>query len=165
MTKKYLNKTKQKYLEVRGTSQFRKMQTKDIPKVTKILQNHFKQFKIAPVIDKLWVKHWILPANSYINDSDDTFISFYDIPNVEKDGLYVIKQAYSFYVVGDVYNDAFLIAKNLGYDMFTTLDIGQCVPNLEKQKFLMGSSSVHYYLFNWLPSSSISLEDIELKLP
>lgn len=162
---KVTNKTKQKYLEVRGTSQFRKMQSKDIPKVTKILQNHFKQFKIAPVIDKLWVKHWILPANSYINDSDNTFISFYDIPNVEKDGLYVIKQAYSFYVVGDVYNDAFLIAKNLGYDMFTTLDIGQCVPNLEKQKFLMGSSSVHYYLFNWLPSSSISLEDIELKLP
>lgn len=162
---KVTNKTKQKYLEVRGTSQFRKMQSKDIPKVTKILQNHFKQFKIAPVIDKLWVKHWILSANSYINDSDNTFISFYDIPNVEKDGLYVIKQAYSFYVVGDVYNDAFLIAKNLGYDMFTTLDIGQCVPNLEKQKFLMGSSSVHYYLFNWLPSSSISLEDIELKLP
>lgn len=162
---KVTNKTKQKYLEVRGTSQFRKMQSKDIPKVTKILQNHFKQFKIAPVIDKLWVKHWILPANSYINDSDNTFISFYDIPNVEKDGLYVIKQAYSFYVIGDVYNDAFLIAKNLGYDMFTTLDIGQCVPNLEKQKFLMGSSSVHYYLFNWLPSSSISLEDIELKLP
>ena len=162
---KVTNKTKQKYLEVRGTSQFRKMQSKDIPKVTKILQNHFKQFKIAPVIDKLWVKHWILPANSYINDSDNTFISFYEIPNVKKDGLYVIKQAYSFYVVGDVYNDAFLIAKNLGYDMFTTLDIGQCVPNLEKQKFLMGSSSVHYYLFNWLPSSSISLEDIELKLP
>ena len=68
-------------------------------------------------------------------------------------------------MVGDVYNDAFLIAKNLGYDLFTTLDIGQDVPNLEKQKFLMGSSSVHYYLFNWLPSSSISLEDIELKLP
>jgi len=162
---KVTNKTKQKYLEVRGTSQFRKMQSKDIPKVTKILQNHFKQFKIAPVIDKLWVKHWILPANSYINDSDETFLSFYDIPNVKKDGSSVIKQAYSFYMVGDVYNDAFLIAKNLGYDMFTTLDIGQCIPNLEKQKFLMGSSSVHYYLFNWLPSSSISLEDVELKLP
>ena len=162
---KVTNKTKQKYLEVRGTSQFRKMQTKDIPKVTKILQNHFKQFKIAPVIDKTWVKHWILPANSYINDSDDTFISFYDIPNVRKDGSFVVNQAYSFYMVGDVYNDAFLIAKNLGYDMFTTLDIGQCVPNLEKQKFLLGSSGIHYYLFNWLPSSSISLEDIELKLP
>lgn len=162
---KVTNKTKQKYLEVRGTSQFRKMQSKDIPRVTKILQNHFKQFKIAPVIDKIWVKHWILPANSYVNDLDDTFISFYDIPNVKKDESYVINQAYSFYIVGGVYKDAFLIAKNLGYDMFTTLDIGQCVPNLEKQKFLMGSSSIYYYLFNWIPSSSISLEDIELKLP
>ena len=162
---KVVNKTKQKYLEVRGTSQFRKMHTGDIPRVTEILQNHFRKFKIAPVIDKSWVKHWILPANSYVNDSDDTFISFYDIPNVKKDGSSTINQAYSFYIVGDVYNDAFLIAKNLGYDLFTTLDIGQCVPNLEKQKFLMGSSSVHYYLFNWLPSSSISLEDVEVKLP
>jgi glycylpeptide N-tetradecanoyltransferase len=162
---KVSNKTKQKYLEVRGTSQFRKMQTKDIPRVTRILQNHFKQFKIAPMIDKTWVKHWILPANSYVNDTDDTFISFYDIPNVKNDGSYTINQAYSFYIVGDVYNDAFLIAKNMGYDMFTTLDIGQDVPNLEKQKFLLGSSSVHYYLFNWLPSSPLGLEDIQLKLP
>jgi glycylpeptide N-tetradecanoyltransferase len=162
---KFTNITKQKYLEVRGTSQFRKMYTKDIPKVTKILQNHFKQFKIAPVIDKKWVKHWILPANSYINDSDDTFISFYDIPNVNKDGAYTIKQAYSFYIVGDVYNDAFIIAKNLGYDFFTTLDVGVCVQNLEKQKFLKGVEYVHYYLFNWLPSFSVSLEDVQVKLP
>jgi glycylpeptide N-tetradecanoyltransferase len=162
---KVTNKTKQKYLEVHGTSQFRKMETKDIPRVTILLQNHFKQFKVAPVIDKEWVKHWILPANSYINDSDDTFISFYDIPNERKDGTSTIYQAYSFYIVGDVYNDAFLIAKNLGYDMFTTLDIGQSIPNLEKQKFLLGSSSIHYYLFNWLPSSTISLEDVQVKLP
>ena len=86
---------------------------------------------------------------------DNTFISFYDIPNQRKDGLYTIKQAYSFYIVGDVFNDAFLIAKNLGYDLFTTLDIGKDVPNLEKQKFLKGDGNVHYYLFNWLPSSSM----------
>ena len=64
------------------------MKTKDIPKVTRILQNHFKQFKIAPIIDKEWVKHWILPINSYIDDSNDTFISFYDIPNVMNNGTY-----------------------------------------------------------------------------
>ena len=162
---KVTNKTKQKYLEVRGTSQFRKMETKDIPRVTILLQNHFKQFKVAPVIDKEWVKHCILPINSYVNDSDDTFISFYDIPNENKDQTYTIYQAYSFYIVGDVYNDAFLIAKNLGYDMFTTLDIGQSIPNLERQKFLGGDGSVYYYLFNWVPSSSISLEDVQVKLP
>lgn len=162
---KVTNKTKQKYLEVRGTSQFRKMKTKDIPKVTIILQNHFKQFKIAPVIDKEWVKRWVLPINSYVNDLDNTFISFYDIPNEMNDQTYTIYQAYSFYMVGDVYNDAFLIAKNLGYDMFTTLDIGQSIHNLEKHKFLSGDGSIYYYLFNWLPSSSISLEDVELKLP
>ena len=141
------------------------MYNKDVPRVTKILQNHFKKFKIAPVIDKMWVKNWILPANSYINEHDDTFISFYDISSERKDGTYTIKHAYSFYIVGDVYNDAFLIAKNLGYDMFTTLDTGVSVPSLEKMKFMRGNVNVHYYLFNWLPSSSISLEDVQLKLP
>jgi glycylpeptide N-tetradecanoyltransferase len=159
------DRLREKYFEVRGNSQFRKMQSKDIPRVTKILQNHFKKFKIAPVIDKDWVKHWLLPIHSYINDEDNTFISFYEIPYERVDETHTVKQAYSFYVVGDVYNDAFLIAKNLGYDTFNVLDIGQDVSNLEKHKFIRGNGSIYYYLFNWLPSSEISLEDVEFKIP
>jgi len=68
-------------------------------------------------------------------------------------------------MVGDVYNDAFLIARNLGYDVFNTLDIGQLRTDLERLKFLKGSGHVYYYLFNWLPSSSIGSEDVQLKLP
>ena len=159
------NRLREKYFELRGNSQFRKMKTKDIPKVTRILQNYFKDFKVAPVINKDWVKHWILPINSYVNDETDDFISFYDISYDRVDGLDSVKQAYAFYMVGDVYNDAFLIARNLGYDVFNTLDVGQETSKLEKLKFVKGTGHVYYYLFNWSLSSSISLEDIQVKLP
>jgi len=159
------NRLREKYFELRGNSQFRKMKTKDIPKVTRILQNYFKDFKIAPVINKDWVKHWILPINSYVNDETDEFISFYDISYDRVDGSDSVKQAYTFYMVGDVYNDAFLIARNLGYDVFNTLDVGHETSKLEKLKFMEGTGHVHYYLFNWLPASKIENEEIQLKLP
>jgi len=159
------DRLREKYFELRGTSQFRKMTSKDIPKVTIILKKYFEQFKIAPVINKDWVKRWILPINSYVNDETEDFISFYDVPYDRVDNLDSVKQAYAFYMVGDVYNDAFLIARNLGYDVFNTLDIGQLRTDLERLKFLKGSGHVYYYLFNWLPSSSIGSEDVQLKLP
>jgi len=159
------DRLREKFFELRGNSQFRRMKNKDIPKVTRILQNYFKQFKVSPMINKDWVKHWILPINSYVNDETDDFISFYDISYDRVDGLGSVKQAYAFYMVGDVYNDAFLIAKNLGYDVFNTLDAGQKTSKLEKLKFMKGTGYIYYYLFNWCLSSSLSLEDVQVKLP
>jgi len=100
-----------------------------------------------------------------VNDETDEFISFYDISYDRVDGSDSVKQAYTFYMVGDVYNDAFLIARNLGYDVFNTLDVGRETSKLEKLKFMKGTGHVYYYLFNWSLSSSISLEDIQVKLP
>jgi glycylpeptide N-tetradecanoyltransferase len=159
------NRPQEKYFEVRGSSQFRRMVTRDIPKVTKILIKYFEGFKIAPVVDKEWVKHWILPINSYVCDDTDDFISFYDIPYDRVDGTDTVRQAYALYVVGDVYNDAFILARNQGYDVFNTLDVGQRRSDLETIKFLEGSGHVYYYLFNWLPKTPVGCEHIQLKLP
>jgi len=49
--------------------------------------------------------------------------------------------------------------------VFNTLDIGHRGEDLEKLKFLKGTGHVYYYLFNWLPSSLVGSEDIQLKLP
>ena len=159
------NRLREKYFELRGNSQFRKMKTKDIPKVTRILQNYFKQFKVAPVINKDWVKYWLLPINSYINDETDDFISFYEIQYDRVDGTDTVRQAYTLYTVGDVYNDAFLIARNLGNDVFNSLDVGIDTSELEKLKFIKGTGHIYYYLFNWMSQNKINLEDIQLKLP
>jgi glycylpeptide N-tetradecanoyltransferase len=159
------NRLREKYFEIRGNSQFRRMTQRDVPKVTKVLKKYFEGFKVAPHIDKEWVKHWMLPIHSYVNDETDDFISFYEIPYDRVDGRDTVKQVYSFYIVGDVYNDAFVLARNQGYDVFNTLDIGQSGEDLEKLKFLKGTGHVYYYLFNWLPSSPVGPEDIQLKLP
>ena len=159
------DRLREKCFEVQGNSQFRKMTSKDIPKVTRVMEKYFKQFKVAPQIDKDWVRHWLLPIHSYVNDETDDFISFYEIPYERVDGSDAVKQVYALYVVGDVYNDAFVLARNQGYDVFNTLDIGQKSSNLEKLKFLKGTGCVHYYLFNWLPSDVVGSEDIQLKLP
>jgi glycylpeptide N-tetradecanoyltransferase len=81
------------------------------------------------------------------------------------DGRDTVRQVYAFYMVGNVYNDAFILARNQGYDVFNTLDIGQRGYDLEKLKFIRGTGYVYYYLFNWLPSCAIGHEDIQLKLP
>ena len=141
------------------------MTVRDIPKVTKILQKQFNTFKIAPVINKDWVKKWILPLYSYVNDETDDFISFYSVQYERNDGTYTVKQAYGHYTVGDVYSDAFIIAKNLGFDVFNILDVGEDTSKLEELKFMKGTGSVNYYLFNWCLSDHVSTKDIMFKLP
>ena len=159
------NRLREKYFEIRGRSMFRKMTSKDVPKVTKILKKYFENFKIAPVINDQWVHHWLLPIHSYVNDETDDFISFYEIPYDRVDGTDSVKQVYGMYMVGDVYNDAFILARNQGYDVFNTLDTGVYEEDLEKLKFLKGTGHVYYYLFNWGLSETLNLKDIQIKLP
>ena len=159
-------RVREKYYDLKITnSSFRKMTVRDIPKVTKILQKQFNTFKIAPVINKDWVKKWILPLYSYVNDETDDFISFYSVQYERNDGTYTVKQAYGHYTVGDVYSDAFIIAKNLGFDVFNILDVGEDTSKLEELKFMKGTGSVNYYLFNWCLSDHVSTKDIMFKLP
>jgi N-myristoyl transferase len=114
------------------------MTLEDVPRVSTILQEYTKDFRIAPVIDEEYVKQWVLPIHSYVADGMDAFISFYDVAFNRVDGSDGVRQAYRFYMVGDVYNDAFLIAQNLGYDVFNTPDIGVDTDKLEKLKFMKG---------------------------
>ena len=62
-------------------------------------------------------------------------------------------------------NDAFIIAKNLGYDVFNTLDVGIKPEILKTNKFLEGSGHVYYYLFNWNLSRDVRNEDVHMILP
>jgi glycylpeptide N-tetradecanoyltransferase len=161
------NRLRDKFLDVRGPCKFqwRKMNQGDVPKVSRILREYTKNYKIAPVIDEAYVRRWVLPIHSYVDDTSDNFISFYDIPYDRVDKTDTVRQAYRFYLVGDVYNDAFILCKNLGFDVFNTLDVGVDTKHLEKMKFLKGNGYVHYYLFNWCLSGSVQSEDIQLILP
>lgn len=158
---------REKYYEVRGPCKYRwrKMTTLDVPKVTRILQNHIENFKISPNVDEEYVKKWLLPIHSYVNDENDYFISFYDVPYERIDNAYTVKQAYRYFIVGEVYNDAFLIAKNMGFHVFNTLDVGLTCDFLNGMKFVKGTGYVYYYLFNWHLSNKIESKEIEFIIP
>lgn len=161
------NRLRDKFLEVRGPSkhQWRKMTVEDVPKVCRILQEYNKQYKIAPIVDEDYVRRWVLPIHSYVDDDSENFISFYDISYERVDNSGTVRQAYKFYLIGDVYNDAFILAKNLGFDVFNSLDVGVGTKDFEKLKFIKGNGYVHYYIFNWCLREDISLEDIHVILP
>jgi glycylpeptide N-tetradecanoyltransferase len=161
------NRLRESYYEVRGPCKclWRRMTLEDVPKVARILQAHMKGFKLTPLADEGYVKTWLLPIHSYVNDSTDDFISFYDVSYDRVDGRDHVKQVYKFHIVGDVYNDAFLLAKNLGYDVFNVLDVGVDTAFLEKIKFMKGNGFVYYYLWNWNLSEKIEPKEINHIIP
>lgn len=163
------NRPKTKFFEIRGRSHFRKMTSKDIPKVTQILREYFKNFKISPVVNDSWVRHWLMPRDgviySYLNDETNEFLSFYSIPYDKIDNSGSINQAYLFYMTGDNFNDAFLIAQNEGFDVFNTLGVVHDEELLKKHRFLEGSGYVNYHLFDWKLDCEISKKDVNIRIP
>ncbi|KPP63244.1 glycylpeptide N-tetradecanoyltransferase 2-like, partial [Scleropages formosus] len=85
------------------------------------------------------------------------FTSFYTLPStvmhhpVHKS----LKAAYSFYTVHtetplmDLMNDALILARQKGFDVFNALDLMENKTFLEKLKFGIGDGNLQYYLYNW----------------
>ncbi|XP_072186682.1 glycylpeptide N-tetradecanoyltransferase 2 isoform X2 [Excalfactoria chinensis] len=147
------------------TSGLRPMEQKDTKAVQELINTYLKQFNLAPVMDEEEVAHWFLPrehiidtfvvegANGVLTD----FLSFYTLPStvmhhpVHKS----LKAAYSFYNIHtetpllDLMNDALIIAKLKGFDVFNALDLMENKTFLEKLKFGIGDGNLQYYLYNW----------------
>jgi glycylpeptide N-tetradecanoyltransferase len=68
-------------------------------------------------------------------------------------------------MTGDNFNDAFLIAKNEGFDVFNTLDVAHDEELLKKHKFLKGTGYVNYHIFDWKLNCEINKADINIKIP
>ncbi|XP_072269522.1 glycylpeptide N-tetradecanoyltransferase 2 [Pyxicephalus adspersus] len=147
------------------TSGLRPMERKDVSMVQHLLKNYLSQFNLAPVMDEEEVLHWFLPQDNiidtYVVESSNgvltDFLSFYTLPStVMHHPLHkTLKAAYSFYNVHtetallDLMNDALIIAKLKGFDVFNALDLMENKTFLEKLKFGIGDGNLQYYLFNW----------------
>ncbi|XP_067418379.1 glycylpeptide N-tetradecanoyltransferase 2 isoform X3 [Emydura macquarii macquarii] len=157
------------------TSGLRPMEQKDIKPVQELINSYLKQFNLVPVMDEEEVAHWFLPQDHIIdtfvvevktlvdnvNESSNgiltDFLSFYTLPStvmhhpVHKS----LKAAYSFYNIHtetpllDLMNDALIIAKLKGFDVFNALDLMENKTFLEKLKFGIGDGNLQYYLYNW----------------
>lgn len=159
----FSNAREQAY-RILGTSQFREMTEHDIPRVTQMLRDHLKKFKLSLDIDESYVKHWILPRKdtvyTYLNDEKDQFATFYSLDYVHKLSGETIKQAYTFYNVGNCLKDAIIMARNRGFDVYNCINVGVDEEELREHKFMEGTGHNHYYLWNWKISEEIQPKNI-----
>ncbi|XP_048665023.1 glycylpeptide N-tetradecanoyltransferase 2 isoform X2 [Marmota marmota marmota] len=101
------------------------------------------------------MKLYRLPDSSSGKLTD--FLSFYTLPStvMHHPAHKSLKAAYSFYNIHtetpllDLMNDALIIAKLKGFDVFNALDLMENKTFLEKLKFGIGDGSLQYYLYNW----------------
>ncbi|KAI4379552.1 hypothetical protein MLD38_005833 [Melastoma candidum] len=150
-----------------STPGFRKMAPHDVPAVTCLLRDYLTQFVVAPDLDEDDVRHWLLPienvVDTFVVEQPDTghvtdFCSFTCLPLsiLGNPDYSTLKAAYSFYNVStetsldQLINDALIVAKQRGFDVFNALDIMHNKTFLNVLKFLPGSGYLHYYLYNYL---------------
>ncbi|XP_045168087.2 glycylpeptide N-tetradecanoyltransferase 2-like [Mercenaria mercenaria] len=143
---------------------FRPFTPADVTDTFKLLSQYLRGLDLAPVFTEEEFRHWFIPRkgiiDSYVVENNGTitdFVSFYTLPStvmhhpVHKS----LKAAYSFYNVStvtpwvDLMQDALIIAKNTGFDVFNALDLMQNKLFLEKLKFGIGDGNLQYYLYNW----------------
>jgi len=146
------------------TAGFRASELKDVPKICSLLNTHLEKAKLCPIFDDKDVAHWFLPRKgvieSYVVEKDGTvtdFVSFYSLPStVVNHPLHkTLEAAYLFYHVAQstkletLLNDALIVAKNQGFDVFNALDLLDNATFLENLKFGVGDGNLHYYIYNW----------------
>uniref|UniRef100_A0A183BKK9 Glycylpeptide N-tetradecanoyltransferase n=1 Tax=Globodera pallida TaxID=36090 RepID=A0A183BKK9_GLOPA len=130
----------------------------------KLLSEYLTKFDLAPVFTVEEFEHFFLPRDdviyTYVVEDSGTvtdLISFYSLPSTIMHHTHhkSIKAAYSFYnVAGSVplirlMNDALILARNLGFDVFNALDLMDNKGILEDLKFGIGDGNLQYYLYNW----------------
>uniref|UniRef100_A0A8D1CU48 Glycylpeptide N-tetradecanoyltransferase n=1 Tax=Sus scrofa TaxID=9823 RepID=A0A8D1CU48_PIG len=151
--------------DVTKTSGLRPMEPRDVKAVQELTNSYLKQFHLAPVMNEEEVAHWFLPQEHIIdtfvveNSSGKLtdFLSFYTLPStvMHHPAHKSLKAAYSFYNIHtetpllDLMNDALIIAKLKGFDVFNALDLMENKTFLEKLKFGIGDGNLQYYLYNW----------------
>lgn len=163
------------------TPGFRKMESHDVPAVTRLLKNYLKQFVVAPDFDENDVEHWLLPkedvVDSFLVESPETheitdFCSFYTLPSsiLGSQNYSTLKAAYSYYNVTtktpliQLMNDALIVAKLKDFDVFNALDVMQNEVFLKELKFGPGDGKLHYYLYNYRMKSVLRSSELGLVL-
>lgn len=151
---------------VKGWTNYAVMCKSDVPIVTKTLKKHLEKYSIAPVIDEAWVRRWLLPKEgvvyTYFDEDTGHVTSHYCVPYTSVKTGIVVKQAYMFYNTSDTFEDGIILAKNYGFDVYNTLDIGLDTDMLRASKFMVGSGHNHCYVYNW-SCGMVSRENIFMR--
>eukprot|EP00029_Vermamoeba_vermiformis_P008662 TRINITY_DN4115_c0_g1_i2.p1 TRINITY_DN4115_c0_g1~~TRINITY_DN4115_c0_g1_i2.p1 ORF type:complete len:401 (-),score=180.50 TRINITY_DN4115_c0_g1_i2:9-1211(-) len=157
----------------------RPMRAEDMEQVHALLVEHLAKFKLVIEFTLEETRHWLLCAEpdvveSYVVEDPETkqvtdFFSFYNLPSsiIGNAKHNTLRAAYAFYTVAKKHplkalmQDALIIAKNKGYDVFNALDMMTNKEYLDELKFGPGDGNLHYYLFNWR-APQLKNEDVGL---
>ena len=163
-----------------ATPGLRPMEPADVPGVLLLLRQHLSGYGIAPVFESEEdVAHWLLPRDEVLHsfvradgaDGDVTdLISFYSLPSSvlhhpkHKD----LMAAYAYYNIAatvplaQLLQDALILARDRGFDVFNALDLMQNAGELKQLKFGIGDGCLQYYLYNWKLARKLEPSEVGL---
>ncbi|XP_003742391.1 glycylpeptide N-tetradecanoyltransferase 2 [Galendromus occidentalis] len=145
---------------------FRKFNPKtDAKQAFNLLNEYLNKFALVPIFTQKEFIHWFTPRDGVVESfvvaskagTVTDFVSFYSLPSsvMHHPVHSTLQAAYSFYAVAnsvtlcELMNDALIVAKNRGYDVFNALDMMENKSFLEELKFGVGDGNLQYYLYNW----------------
>lgn len=148
------------------TPGMRPLEGRDVPAACKLLNEYLEKFALHPHFTEAEFAHALLPRTGVV----DAYVvegaggggitgltSFYHLPssvlgNARHSSMHAV---YSFYNVpgphgmAAILNDALILAKQKGADVFNCLDLMENSAVLRELKFGPGDGSLQYYLYNW----------------
>jgi len=148
------------------TPGLRQLSREDCPSACKLINNYLSTYKLRMLFSLEEFEHWFTPQKDVIetyvlvsetNEVTD-IISFFSLPSSilkspNYDNLFA---AYSWYNVAttlditELMQDSLIIAKKLGYDVFTCLGTQNNHSFFKRLKFGEGDSKLQFFLYNWL---------------
>lgn len=152
----YIPKREKITLKKRPSIKVSEFTNEDFLKMYAIYQKNFFKFDLYDNISFDEFKYMMTPLNNcnytVFDPNTGHFASFYTIDNYNFTTNVSIKKAYLYYWVGDsdIIRDTIAYAKELGFDMFDVLKIGENESYvIDKFNFTVGSGTLYYHLFNW----------------
>lgn len=125
----------------------------------------YRKFSLYEEYTKKEVEHFFMPRpqvlSSYVAEVEGSvkgFISFYHLPSsILKSSNYKdLNAAYSYYIIpsdvydlATMYNNALILAKQEGFDVFNALDILDNKTIFDELLFKPGDGFLQYYMYNW----------------
>ena len=141
------------------TNDMRPLEEKDIPTVTRKLNETNKSFQIAQSFREEEVKHWFLKRNnvvySYVSKDLSDFVSFYSISIATQNENTSINSSYLFHYYSKnvsttekLLKKSLVLAKKENFDIFNCIDIGQNTTFIELLNFDKGNATLYYHLYD-----------------
>jgi len=137
--------------KVSGRSMLRRATEDDIPRMMDILNRYFAGHEVAPVATESYVRR-MLEMHTFIDDDEDKLVSFYEVLNRNIHTNASVRTAYAYQII-NAWDDAIILANNLKFEVFLTLNVRVGEDTLRRLKFIHTSEGPSYYMYNYaIPS-------------